>query len=164
MRFSFFTILFIFMFLSSCKTGFQFQEKCIDDVYYWPYSREKTLSQETLNKHSDRTELNETIEFDSKYLGLYVVNNSDGGTQFFKFSKNNNNNELNIIYQDNLSVDLVIKTYQLRSFNEKSGEAILKNKKDLEKEIKVTFKKETKSENGYKLVDSKGIIYEFVGK
>jgi len=102
--------------------------------------------------------------FESKYLGLYVLQSENGNTQFFKFTNKENSDVLNIIYEDNIGGNVKIENYTLKSFNEVSGEVILESKKNSYNITKVFFKRDPESSNGYKLVDSDGNSYPFVSK
>ena len=102
--------------------------------------------------------------FESKYLGLYVLQSENGNTQFFKFTNKENSDVLNIIYEDNIGGNVKIENYTLKSFNEVSGEVILESKKNSYNITKVFFKRDPESSNGYKLVDSVGNSYPFVSK
>jgi hypothetical protein len=111
----------------------------------------------------DTVQNDKYLYFSSDLMGLYVYQFDNGATKFYKFSVNDNK-EINILYQDNVTGNVKVINYLLESFDENSKEVILKDKTDLKKESKVYFIKDFKSESGYKLIDSEGFNYQFVSR
>ena len=109
------------------------------------------------------TEMKGTLSFSDRYYGLYTFQSANGDTQqLYKFSKNSSNNDVNIIYQDNIGGNAKIETYIVKSFREDTGELLLESKKDNKEIVAIFFKSDSKSANGFKLVDAQGNSYDFV--
>lgn len=131
---------------------------------------QNNINSKTQNKGVHRKSTSNDLQkrtlsiLDSKYLGLYALQLENGNTQFYKFTNKRNSNELNIIYQDNIGGNVKLENYILKSFNEGSSEVTLESKKNSNNIIKVFFKRDLESSNGYKLVDSDGNSYPFVSK
>jgi len=147
---------------------------------WWNERREKLrteiMNMNNFDKHERKEEaapktpstsnihVNRNVKLDSRYHGLYVFQSESGNTHFFKFINDQANDGINILYQDNLSGEVKIENYKLKKFNDSSGEAVLQNKKDTKDTKKVFFRKDPESDNGFKLMDSKGVVYTFVSK
>ncbi|MFW5879697.1 MAG: hypothetical protein ACOCUV_02625 [bacterium] len=116
----------------------------------------------TANISNHNTESVPSATLNQRYYGLYVLQYANGNTQFFKFSKNPTNEELVILYQDNIGGNVRIENYSLKSFNENLGEAILESKKNTRDITRVTFRRDAQSSSGFKLVDKEGHEYLFV--
>ena len=109
------------------------------------------------------TEMNGASSFSERYYGLYTFQSANGDTQqLFKFSKNSISNDVNIIYQDNIGGNAKIETYIVKSFREDTGELLLESKKENKEIVTIFLKSDSKSANGFKLVDFQGNSYDFV--
>ncbi len=123
---------------------------------------EKAKTEITPSSATSKAPDNDTkLYLKDNILGMYVKQHINGGTMFFKFSKASAN-RLNVLYQDNMGGNIRIENYSMKSFDEKSGTLTLKSKKNEREIIKVYFKRDPESENGFMLLDNKGLIYNFV--
>jgi len=139
---------------------FNHKESKIAEIQSYIKETSKASDKQGVNKeHGNSTTI---VNINNKYLGLYIFQFSDGSTQFFKFINAPETDAVNILYQDNLSGEVKIKNYQLKKFTETSGEATLENQTNASDKKKVFFRKDPNSDNGFKLIDSKGVVYTFV--
>ena len=113
------------------------------------------LRQETNNLESK-------IILNNKYLGLYIFQSENGSTQFYKFIQNTSDNTTKVLYQDNINGNINIENFSINSFNEANLSLTVESKKNKAKIIKLLFKRDVASDNGYKLIDNDGIVYSFV--
>jgi len=128
------------------------------------YTKDNVAEKDKKNNLIEKSNTSNTsiVNINTMYLGLYIFQSSDGSTQFYKFIKDPEKKVVNILYQDNLSGEIKIENYKLENFNDSSGEAVLQNKKDTKDTKKIFFRKDPESDNGFKLMDSKGVVYTFV--
>jgi hypothetical protein len=138
---------------------FSHKESKIKELEVYTSSTPKTNSVQAATESEN---LETSIKLNKNYLGLYVFQSTDGNTRFYKFIENPADGIVTVLYQDNLSGTVKIENYSLKKFTETTGEAVLENSKNADGIIKVFFRKEPESSNGYKLMDSDGIQFTFV--
>lgn len=107
--------------------------------------------------------VSEPVQLPENYLGLYVMQFANGSTKFYKFF-NDANGIPGVVYQDNVSGNVRVENYVLRSFNEITKEVELESKKNSGSFLNVRFVADQESQNGFKLFDSGGSSYSLVGK
>jgi hypothetical protein len=116
----------------------------------------------SIQNHSTNEEkINRIIEIPIRYLGLYVFQYENGSTQFYKIFKDSDN-IFSAIYQDNISGNIRIENYIVKDFDQTTGEIKLQSKKDNRSISELKFLKDSESENGFKLIDIKGLEYSYV--
>ncbi len=127
-----------------------------------------TLSTDTNSAITEKTSQSEEavvaepVKISANYLGLYVLQFANGNTKFYKFFKDASGN-IGVVYQDNVSGNVRVENYVLRSFNESSKKVVLESKKNSGSFVNVRFVTDQESENGFKLLDSDGSSYSVVG-
>jgi hypothetical protein len=99
-----------------------------------------------------------------RYLGIYSIQYDNGNTRMFKFSMNLSNNNLNVLYQDNISGNSKIEMYKLLNFDQSSGRIVLESKNNSNEKTRLYLKTDAESKNGYKLVDENSVEYTFLLK
>ena len=115
------------------------------------------------NQIRDETNnLESKIILNNKYLGLYIFQSENGSTQFYKFIQNTSDNTTKVLYQDNINGNINIENFSIISFNEANLSLTVESKKNKAKIIKLLFKRDVASDNGYKLIDNDGVVYSFV--
>ncbi|MGZ2371734.1 hypothetical protein ACXR6G_18290 [Ancylomarina sp. YFZ004] len=102
------------------------------------------------------------VTLNNTYLGLYIFQSEEGNTRFYKFIKNPTAKAIKVLYQDNLSGTVKMENFLLTSFVETTGEVVIKGEKNKNDKVKLIFRKDPDSNNGFKLMDTKGVGYTFV--
>jgi hypothetical protein len=109
----------------------------------------------------EEEEVTEPVQLPANYLGLYVIQFANGSTKFYKFFKDASGVP-GVVYQDNVSGNVRVENYVLRSFNESTKEVGLESKKNSGSFVNVRFVTDQESVNGFKLLDSDGATYSLV--
>ena len=136
--------------------------KEIEKLKSHPRKTSKDKESKSIQNHSTNEEkINRNIEMPIRYLGLYVFQYENGSTQFYKIFKNQDN-VFSAIYQDNISGNVRIENYIVKDFDETTGEIKLQSKKDNRSNSELKFLKDAESDNGFKLIDIKGLEYSYV--
>jgi hypothetical protein len=94
-----------------------------------------------------------------RFVGLYVKQSEDGSIYMYKLSQRESGFEM--IYQDNVTGNVVIENFIVTTFVAKTNTINLKSLKDGSL-TKVKFKQKENVANSFNLIDEKNVVFEYM--